>query len=307
VPTSFNDIYFVMDPANPPPIGTSLTAVTFLTTDQNDNGEIGRRGNDRVDGSDIRQSYPGDTVTIQTASGATITYTGVTFYLADGREVFSPIDGQTLQNGTLVATTWTPVDAPVTPQQMEVIPCFTPGTLIETSAGPRRVETLHVGERVLTQDNGLQPIRWIGRRTVIAQGDLAPIRIAAGALGNLNDMLVSPQHRMLVSGWQAELVFGEDEVLIAAKHLVDGHSIHVHPRRTVDYIHLMFDRHEIIFAEGIATESFHPGEYMLGQNDALRAEILAIFPEFREAAAPAWPTARKVAKPFEARLIAQAA
>ncbi|MFY9210292.1 MAG: Hint domain-containing protein [Aestuariivita sp.] len=303
MPTSFQDIFYVMDPANPPPDGTFLTTVTLTVTDRNDNGLISRSGGDRIQNIDIRQVYPGDTVTIETADGTQITYVGVTFYLANGQEVFSPIDGQTLVNGTLVDTTFVLTETDVTPAQMEVVPCFTPGTLIETRWGARAVETLRVGDLIATQDTGMQPLRWIGRRTVTARGKLAPIRIRAGALGNERDLLVSPQHRMLLTGWQAELLFGEEEVLVAAKHLVNGDTIHSTPRRSVDYIHLLFDRHEIIFAEGIATESFHPGDFVMETDPDVRAEILSIFPELDQSETCDWPTARKVAKAHEAALI----
>ncbi len=307
MPTSFDDIFYVMDPANPPPDGTFLTAITLTVTDQNDNGQISRSGGDRIEGIDIRNVYPGDTVTITDASGASITYTGVTFYLAGGREVFSPIDGQTLVNGTLTDTSFVTTQQSVTPEELEAIPCFTPGTLIETQWGARAVETLNVGDQIATQDNGFQTLRWIGRRTVQAKGPLAPIRIQTGALGNTRTLLVSPQHRMMLCGWQAQLHFGEDEVLVAAKHLVNGTTITQTDHRSVDYIHLMFDRHEIIFAEGIATESFHPGDFVLGQDAEARAEILHIFPELADHAKNLWPTARKIAKGYEAALMRVAA
>ena len=303
MPTSFDDIFYVMDPANPPPDGTSLEAVTLTVTDQNDNGQIARGGGDSINGVDIRQVYPGDTVTITTADGTSITYTGVTFYLANGVEVFSPIDGQTLVDGTLTDVSFVTTQTSVTPEQMEAIPCFTPGTLIETKWGLRAVETLNVGDLIATADNGYQTLRWIGRRTVEAQGRFAPIRIKAGALGNDRDLLVSPQHRMLLSGWQAQLHFGEDDVLVAAKHLVNGTTIVPAARRSVDYIHLLFDRHEIIFAEGIATESFHPGDFVLEADAEVREEIFAVFPELSAGPEHAWPTARHVAKGYEAAVI----
>ena len=306
MPTSFSDIFFIMDPAFPPPAGTSLTAVTMTVTDQNDNGRISRLGNDRINGSDIRQVYPGDTVTIQLPSGAQITYTGVTFYLANGQEVFSPIDGQTLQNGTLVSTTFVTTDQDVTPTQMEAIPCFTPGTLIETALGPQPVETLREGDLVHTMDHGPQPIRWIGQRRVMGVGAFAPIRFDRGAIGNARPLLVSPQHRMLMTGWRAELHFGQPEVLVAAKHLVNGTTIRVEPRRDVTYLHLLFDAHEILWAEGVATESLHPGAGLIEADAELRAELTALFPELAGCSVP-WPTARPVLRGYETPVVAAAA
>ncbi len=103
--------------------------------------------------------------------------------------------------------------------------CFTSGTQIATVSGDRCIEGLVAGDLVLTMDRGYQPIRWIGSSKRPATGDLAPILIRKGALGNNRDLRVSPQQRMLLQGWQAEMLFGEEEVLVTAKSLVNDHSI----------------------------------------------------------------------------------
>lgn len=295
-----------MDPAAPPPVGTSLSAVTLVVTDQNSNGLIARQGNDRIQNIDITQVDPGDTVTIELANGNQVTYTGVTFYLANGVQVFSPIDGQTLQNGTLVSTTFVTTEQPVTPAQMEIIPCFAAGTMIATAMGPQPVETLRVGDLVDTMDHGLQPVRWIGSRQVLGVGNFAPVRFEPGAIGNARPLTVSPQHRMLLTGWRAELHFGQDEVLVAAKHLVNGTTIRVVPNRDTTYLHLLFDCHEILWAEGVATESLHPGSGLLEADPELRDEITALFPELAGRTVP-WPTARPVLRGHEVPVIASAA
>ncbi|MDJ0826185.1 MAG: Hint domain-containing protein [Rhodobacter sp.] len=138
--------------------------------------------------------------------------------------------------------------------------CFAAGTRIRTGRGEVRVEALRVGDRIKTKDNGFQPLRWIGRSRVPATGDGAPVRIMAGALGNTRDLRVSPQHRLLISDWRAELLFGEAEVLVRAKHLVNGDTIHRCPAARVTYYHLLFDEHELVFSEGIPSESLQPGE-----------------------------------------------
>ena len=107
---------------------------------------------------------------------------------------------------------------------------------------------------------------------------------------------------MLIRGWQAELLFDEAEVLVAARHLVNGDTIHVAPCGAIEYIHLMFDRHEVIFAEGVPTESFHPGDHVLAQDRALLAELSALFPDL--GTGPGWRTARRVLKGYEAALVA---
>ena len=188
---------------------------------------------------------------------------------------------------------------------MEQIICFTPGARIATPRGARAVETLATGDMVVTRDHGLQAIRWIGTRTVAAEGRLAPVRIRPGVVtGQERDLLVSPQHRMLFTGHRAELLFGESEVLVPATHLVDGIAVTREPGGTVTYVHVMFDQHEVIYAEGAATESFHPGDLAL---DAIREEgreeLFTIFPELRAMPEGYGGTARKVLKRHESGLL----
>ncbi len=193
----------------------------------------------------------------------------------------------------------------------DVIPCFTPGTLIGTPRGSIRVEALRVGDLVLTRDGGAQPLRWIGTRwlsaaALAAQPTLVPVRIAAGALGAglpERDLLVSPQHRVLVSGPRTELCFGDDEVLVAAIHLVGLPGITRAGGAGVQYLHLMFDRHEIIRSDGAWTESFQPGCRTLGGMDkAQRAEIAALFPDLEHHGAR-FAAARRSLKAHEARVL----
>ena len=165
--------------------------------------------------------------------------------------------------------------------------CLARGTLIDTPEGPRFIESLQKGDLVHTLDHGPQPIRWIGARRVAATGALAPIRIKAGTLGNLRDLLVSPNHRMMIRGPKAEVLFGERDVLVAAKHLVNDATIRPAPRAEVDYFHMLFDAHQIIFAESCPTESLFPGQEALNAvEESARAEILTLFPELQETPAP---------------------
>lgn len=186
------------------------------------------------------------------------------------------------------------------------IPCFTRGTRILTPEGAVPVEALRTGDLVKTADHGDQPVRWIGSRRVVATGKLAPVLIGAGVLGNLRDLLVSQQHRMLLAGWKCEMLFGEDEVLAAAKHLVDGRGIRVIEAAEVEYFHLLLDRHEIVFADGAATESLHPGgETFLNMDREARDEIAALFPGLSALGIAAYgPVARRCLRGFEAALVA---
>ncbi len=160
------------------------------------------------------------------------------------------------------------------------IPCFVAGTRILTHRGMLGVEGLRPGDLVQTMDNGYAPVVWAGRRTVCGLGSMAPVRFAAGAMGNQRDLLVSPQHRMLVSGWPSELTTGERETLAAARHLINGRTIRRLRRPTVTYVHILCEDHQVIFAEGAATESLFAGGVALSAFDRqARDEIRRLFPE----------------------------
>jgi hypothetical protein len=101
----------------------------------------------------------------------------------------------------------------------------------------------------------------------------------AESIGNTRPLSVSPNHRMLVTGWRAEIHFGDREILVPAKALINGDTIRAHPCTSVTYVHLLMDRHEVIFAEGAATETLHPGDYLMAGASSTSAEILELFPE----------------------------
>lgn len=169
--------------------------------------------------------------------------------------------------------------------------CFVRGTMIATPMGERAIETLEVGEQVSTRDNGDQAISWIGWNQVdflnLSKANvskLLPIRISAGALGAgmpNRDLLVSPQHRILVQSKICNRMFGQDTALVAAKNLTDLPGIHSDTSLAkVDYFHFLLGRHEIVFSEGAASESLFTGAEALKvvSRDALE-EILGLFPE----------------------------
>ncbi|RBI70555.1 type I secretion protein [Roseovarius sp. TE539] len=195
-----------------------------------------------------------------------------------------------------------------------IVPCFTPGTVIATPYGERPVEDLRPGDRVITRDNGLQEIRWAGRRDLGtaelgAAPHMRPVLIRAGALGRglpERDMLVSPQHRVLMNNDKTALYFEDREVLAAAKHLTGLEGVdEVREASGVSYIHFMFDQHEVVLSNGAWTESFQPGEQTLdGMGEESRAEILELFPELAEAEGiRAYQSARRSLKKHEAGLL----
>lgn len=252
---------------------------------------IGGEGLDSVDGgtgSDTITLYYGQDAGEFIEGGEDADNSDVDVLVINGRAkvIYDPNDSE---NGTI---RWANGDITTFAniENIQHVPCFTPGTLIDTIDGAVAVEDLRIGQQVLTRDNGFQTVRWIGRKVVgtaqlRANPRLQPVRIAKGALGSglpLRDMIVSPQHRMLVSGRRAELFFGETEVLVAALHLVGQPGIERLSCDHVIYLHVMFDAHEIILGDGAWTESFQPGQQTLsGLDAAQRAELFAIFPELR--------------------------
>lgn len=211
----------------------------------------------------------------------------ITFFAPDGETVIGTIDFSEIES---------------------IVTCFTPGTMILTGGGEVPVEALRPGDLVLTRDHGLQELRWIGRREVslvemLANPALRPVRIGAGALGQGPEraMLVSPQHRVLIEGARAEMLFGEAEVLVPALHLAGADR--ALPAEGISYIHLLFDRHEIVQSDGIWSESFQPAERSLSALDAaVRDEILALFPELA-ANGDGFAGARLSLKAHEARVL----
>ncbi|MCA8867270.1 MAG: Hint domain-containing protein [Rhodobacteraceae bacterium] len=194
----------------------------------------------------------------------------------------------------------------VTFSEIENIICFARGTRILTASGEVPIEELRKDARVWTLDHGLQPIRWINARKVPAEGRFAPVVFRAGVIGNKRDLKVSPQHRMMLSGSRAALLFGEDEVLAAAKHLTNWDGVYIETGGEVEYFHILFDRHEIIIADGAMSESFHPAEGALDSlAGAARDEIISLFPELDTDTRAYGPAARLSLKKFEARLLAQ--
>ena len=158
--------------------------------------------------------------------------------------------------------------------------CFVSGTRILTDRGERVIDTLRVGDRIVTRDNGAQILRWIGlhsfnRDDLVQNPSLRPIRLSPDLVGGKSGLAVSPQHGILLS------VNGEER-LVRATHLADlrgGAARVMQGCRKVTYLHLMFDQHQIVFANGAAAESFYPGKVaMASVTPAARREIFARFP-----------------------------
>lgn len=187
-----------------------------------------------------------------------------------------------------------PTEGPSFAQASYATPvCFTSAMLIETAQGMCRADQITPGMQVQTRDHGLQRVLWTGSRGAVAAGRFAPVRITAGTLGAGTDLIVSQQHRVLLTGWQAEMLFGQPEVLVPARYLTDLPGVTLQTGGSVCYHHFLLEDHAVMRSAGLWSESFHLG------NQALRAllpeacsQIQAAFPELigRETA---YPTLRK--------------
>ncbi len=250
-----------------------------------------------VNGSVVETIPAGDPRIIETAAGLRIDCEEIssldgdyTYVVGDTLEVavkaiFTPNGDELLVDGFL----------------LPMFVCFVRGTRVLTPTGLKAVEDIEVGDRIVTRDHGTQPVRWIGstklpQAALEARPELRPIRLKAGSMGdNLpeRDLCVSRQHRILVRGWQAELLFGTAEgVLTPAFTLINDSTIVTdHGSQNVEYFHMAFDNHEVVYAEGVEAESFHPYRDTVSiLDEAQREELFKLFPQLEHGAA--FPAAR---------------
>lgn len=250
------------------------------------------------------ESYSG------TVNGAPVTFILVQF--SNPRYIIVT-SGQAQLNDTITGTSFGGTAAPTTYQTLPSFVCFTAGSLIRTPAGLRRVETLNPGDPVVTAKGHIRPVRWIGRRRLSAQElqqdpHLCPVRIMAGCFGPNSpnrDLVVSPQHRIAVTSAMMELMHCETAMLAPAKGLINGRTIVQElPAQGVEYVHILFDRHELVNVEGVWSESFYPGDTTLGaMAPATRRELFTLFPDLACGAGGYGSTALPVLKPFEVRVL----
>lgn len=246
-------------------------------------------------------------VTLEDADGNTYTMVGINIREDGANSNSTTVEGVTFVGTvpptgvtlTVIATADGP-EGTETPYEDYAPPCFADGTLIQGADGPVAVESLSVGDEVMTLDHGLQPLLWVGH--MVPSLKERAVKIARGALGHgpSDDLIVSPQHRMLIRSDLAGLWFDAPECLVAAKHLVGRPGVTTAPRPH-RYTHLLFERHEVIFANGSPTESLLPGAVALrGLTAADRADVLCLLPGLPHAKTPARP----ILKAWEARLLA---
>ena len=266
--------------------------------------------------------------TVTEGNGTVTTQNGVMIQMANGDMFFRPSqqalsewdDVTSLRSVTIVNATPQPASTWVATVSfsreifdMPVV-CFAAGTMILTDRGERAVEDLIPGDLIWTRDHGFQPLRWCGVRRLDSvelnnNPHFLPIRIEAGALGAdlpAQTLTVSPQHRVLVRSTIAQRMFGTSELLVAARQLTALPGITVQsdlPELT--YVHLMFDRHEVILSNGAETESLYPGPQALkALGTAAVEEIFALFPELRDLGEE-FPGARPFAAGHRVRRLAE--
>lgn len=289
--------------------GNSVQTVLVATTDT---AEIYPDGTVTIDvlGNDVNAT--GGVLTITHINGQAVV-AGSVLTLSTGQQVTVNADGTitVVGDGNVETANFTYTVASSTGQTdtgfviVDSVPCFVAGTLVRTPAGEVPVESLCPGDLVMTKDEGAQPLRWIGQRRVQAEGDFAPICIAANTFGDHRQLLISPLHRVLIRDSLAEMLFGESEVLVAARDLVNDHSVRRIEGGTVDYVHILFDRHQVVFSEGLETESFLPGPQIAHSFEAdMIGEIVALFPDLDPLTGRGYsPSARRTLRSFEARVL----
>ena len=216
--------------------------------------------------------------------------------------------GDTLQEVFTVTSTRGTTTITITINGQDEPPCFVRGARINTPHGPRLVEDLVAGDEVLTSDDGPRKIIWIGaKRVSVGQvpdfEKLQPIRISPDTFGPgvpARAILISPMHRVSVKGAHAMLLFGETEVLCAAKMLVNGTTILREATDEVEYFHILFDEHQVISVEGCDMESLYPGRVGLSNFDrAAQEEVFGLFPDLRALPESYGPAARRILKRHE--------
>lgn len=267
--------------------GVEPAIVTF--TDVNDNGIITEE-TDLLEGI-LVETFKSESILVL-SDGTEVKGWYVEIEVAVDKDVyFIPTDGTIPRVDTLGEDVdlQGAQEAPVT--DLTPVPCFTGSSLILTKHGLTAARDLRVGDLVQTRDNGYQEIRWVGLRsleaaTLSSLPQYRPIRIAKDSLGPgvpERDLLLSPNHRVLVQSQSLQLYFGEYEALVAAKHLGNRPGITQMPAAPVSYVHLLFDAHQIVLSDGAWTESFLPGRQALGGFEReTQNELYGLFPELRE-------------------------
>ena len=240
----------------------------------------------------------GDTVTLSTGEEITLNDDGTFDIASDGDEETNTFTYSIEDEFGNTDTAFV---------KLTTTPCFVAGTLIKTVGGDKPVEKLRPGDLVFTRDHGPQPVRWVGKTVRIASGLDAPVSLSKNALGTHDAIAFSPNHRIFVEGYMAELLFERSGILAKSAHLVNGQSIRrVSDGRKVTYCHVLFDRHEVIMGNGLWSESYYPGAETLETFDrSTQTEIANLFG--KSLSETFGPLAHHCLKAHETRVLVNAA
>lgn len=265
-------------------------------------------------GSDIGQ-WTAQTLSGLYGSTLNINSNGVWTYTAtNANTAIQALDtGNSLTEVFTVSSAAGTTNITITINGQDEPPCFAAGTLIGTPSGARPVEALKAGDVVLTRDSGPKVLRWVGQRVIFALNPehraFQPVRLRQNCFGAgvpERDVLVSPNHRILVNDPIVELISGQKEMFCAAQFLINGQTILRESVDKISYHHLLLDKHEVLFTSGCQSESFYPGEIGLNSlEEGTRDEVLAVLAEVLCGGKTYGATARGVLKAHEAVLLRQ--
>ncbi len=248
----------------------------------------------------VQVTYNGDTLDDPTSGSGYAGFSSTATRNGLGEDMGNDNDGFSMQRSWLTGD-WVNDQTP-TPGAQNV--CFASGAMIETDRGPVAVENLQCGDLIKTKDRGLQPLRWvyaqpISTRQLSANPKMRPLIIQTASRGVLR---VSRHHRLLVQGRVANRMFGAPQVLVAAKDLLALPQVYQdRSLQPFSYFHLVFDHHEILFANGIATESLLLGaQAEVAITPAALAELKLLMPHALE-----YPPACAIAQGAKARKLVQ--
>lgn len=276
---------------------TELSFVSTSYDDQNGDGSLSENPTTEtitVDGVPLQlDSIQAYDATVLLGDGSTLTVPVGIAQMTDGSTYLIPsteadldnLNIQSIEIITLLSAGYVGMNTTSAARSIDnsAIVCFAAGTLVETPQGVRPVQDLRSGDLVTTLDHGPRILRWSGGLLRLGIGRAAPVRIAAGAFGPglpQRDVLISRQHRVLLSSWFAKLYFGEAQILVPAVRLVGLPGITCQPQlRIIAYHHLLLDAHQVILAEGLPSESlFASARAIKGLPPEARREILALMP-----------------------------
>lgn len=275
-------------------VGQSITLNTDAWTEvqitDNDGNFQDSDASQRLDGAQTVNgiSYASGTV-VEAEYGLTLsdgvnTWTAIGFNLNDSAPAYGTVEGLAFIGGP---GGFPPIGVPLTVTAAQEGPnfaaaayatpiCYDAGTLIDTGAGPRPIEDLRPGDLVRTADDGLQPLRWTGGRHVIGAGRFAPVEIADGAWGATRPLRVSQQHRILIRDPLAELLFARAELFVPAISLTCAPGARLLGGGRCHYHHLVLDRHAVIAANGVASESLSLDD---ASPEGMSGDLLRFFPD----------------------------